>query len=278
MSLINNIRNMATAEKKETMDDTRKKLREIYSFTAEKEETVQKTETKEVTGENGKKETLSITKDVTEAVPYRIILKQPNRRQIEEAELEYSVEMSNCIRKGILTKAMLAKKYSDTGGLLSEEDAQELSGLYLKFGEKSGEFQKLSAKTKPTDTDKKRMDKMSGEIALLRKEIVDMETSYSSLFNHTADTRAQNKAIQWYILYLTFIQKGDEEESTPLFEGENFEDKLDSYYSLEEDGDELYDLVSGKIATMISFWYYSSGAASRADLEQLDADIESGEV
>ena len=34
---------MATAEKKETMDDTRKKLREIYSFTAEKEETVQKT-------------------------------------------------------------------------------------------------------------------------------------------------------------------------------------------------------------------------------------------
>lgn len=278
MSLINNIRNMATAEKKETMDDTRKKLREIYSFTAEKEETVQKTETKEVTGENGKKETLSITKDVTEAVPYRIILKQPNRRQIEEAELEYSVEMSNCIRKGILTKAMLAKKYSDTGGLLSEEDAQELSGLYLKFGEKSGEFQKLSAKTKPTDTDKKRMDKMSGEIALLRKEIVDMETSYSSLFNHTADTRAQNKAIQWYILYLTFIQKGDEEEITPLFEGENFEDKLDSYYSLEEDGDELYDLVSGKIATMISFWYYSSGAASRADLEQLDADIESGEV
>ena len=269
---------MATAEKKETMDDTRKKLREIYSFTAEKEETVQKTETKEGTGENGKKETLSITKDVTEAVPYRIILKQPNRRQIEEAELEYSVEMSNCIRKGILTKAMLAKKYSDTGGLLSEEDAQELSGLYLKFGEKSGEFQKLSAKTKPTDTDKKRMDKMSGEIALLRKEIVDMETSYSSLFNHTADTRAQNKAIQWYILYLTFIQKGDEEESTPLFEGENFEDKLDSYYSLEEDGDELYDLVSGKIATMISFWYYSSGAASRADLEQLDADIESGEV
>ena len=75
---------MATAEKKETMDDTRKKLREIYSFTAEKEETVQKTETKEVTGENGKKETLSITKDVTEAVPYRIILKQPSRRQMEE--------------------------------------------------------------------------------------------------------------------------------------------------------------------------------------------------
>ena len=105
---------MATAEKTKTMDETRKRLREIYSFTAEKEETVQQTETKEVAGKDGKKETVSITKDVVEKVPYRIILKQPNRRQIEEAELEYSVEMSNCIRKGILTKAMLAKKYSDT--------------------------------------------------------------------------------------------------------------------------------------------------------------------
>ena len=269
---------MATAEKTKTMDETRKRLREIYSFTAEKEETVQQTETKEVAGKDGKKETVSITKDVVEKVPYRIILKQPNRRQIEEAELEYSVEMSNCIRKGILTKAMLAKKYSDTGGLLTEEDAKELSSMYLKFGEKSASFQKLSAKTKPTSVDREKIDKLAGELAILRKQIVDMETSYSSLFNHTADTRAQNKAIQWYILYLTYIQKSDEEETTPLFEGESFEDKLDRFYELEEEGDELYDLVNGKVATMISFWYYSSGAASRADLEQLDADIESGEV
>ena len=269
---------MATAEKTQTMDDTRKKLREIYSFTAEKEETVKRTETKEVTGKDGEKETVSITKDVVEAVPYRVILKQPNRRQIEDAELEYSVEMSNCIRKGILTKAMLAKKYSDTGGLLTEEDAKDLSALYVKFGEKSADFQKLSAKVKSTDADKAKIDKISGEISILRKQIVDMETSYSSLFNHTADTRAQNKAIQWYILFLTHIQKSDEEDSSPLFEGDSFEDKLDSFYELEENGDELYDLVSGKIATMISFWYYSSGAATQSDLEQLDKDLESGEV
>ena len=55
-----------------------------------------------------------------------MILKEPNRRQIEEADMEYSIEMSQCVKRGILTKAMLAKKYSDSGGLLAEEDAKTI--------------------------------------------------------------------------------------------------------------------------------------------------------
>ena len=107
------------------MDDTRKKLREIYSFTFEKEEKVKRTETQSLENPETKEmEEVSVTKEVTEEVPYRVIMKQPTRRQIEDAELEFSVEMSNCIKKGILTKAMLAKKYSDTGGLMAEDDAK----------------------------------------------------------------------------------------------------------------------------------------------------------
>jgi hypothetical protein len=266
-------------EKTETMDDTRKKLREIYSFTVEKEEKVKKTETKKVKNPDTKKmEEVSITREVTEGVPYRVILKEPTRRQIEDAELEYSVEMSKCIRKGILTKAMLAKKYSDTGGLLTEVDAKHLSGLYIKFGELSSDFQKVNSRLKKEDKDRDRLAKLSGEIAKAKKEIIDIETSYSSLFNHTADTRAQNKVIQWYILNLTHIQKSDADEVEPLFEGESLEDKEDRFYELEEGDDDLYNLVSGKVATIISFWYYSAGAVTREEIEKLDQDLESGEI
>ena len=48
------------------------------------------------------------------------VINQPTRRQMEEADMEYSIEMSKCVKQGILTKAMLMNKYSDTGGLLSE--------------------------------------------------------------------------------------------------------------------------------------------------------------
>lgn len=263
-----------------TMDDTRKKMREIYSFTFEKEEKVKRTETQTVKNpETGEDEEVSITKEVNQDIPYRVIMKQPTRREIEEAELEFSVEMSNCIKKGILTKAMLAKKYSDTGGLLAEEDAKNLTKMYIRYGEISQENEKLNAKVSSlSDKEKKKMNDIAGEIALLRKDIINIETSYANLFNHTADVRAENKVIQWYILNLTNIQKEDEDESKPLFEGSSFEQKLSSYYEMEEEGDELYDIVGGKIAALYSFWYYSSGAVIRADFEKLDRDIEEGAV
>ena len=240
----------AVAEKTETMDDTRKKLREIYSFTFEKEEKVKRTETQSLENPETKEmEEVSVTKEVTEEVPYRVIMKQPTRRQIEDAELEFSVEMSNCIKKGILTKAMLAKKYSDTGGLMAEDDAKELTKMYVRYGELSQESEKIQIKNNQSEKD-----------------------------NHTADVRAENRVIQWYILYLTFIQKEDDDKMIPLFEGNSFEQKLDRYYELEEDGDVIYDLIGGKVAALYSFWYYSSGAVSRADFEKLDSDIEEGKV
>ena len=51
-----------------TINDTRKKLREIYSFTFEKEEKVKKTETSKVKNqETGEEEEVSVTKEVVEA-------------------------------------------------------------------------------------------------------------------------------------------------------------------------------------------------------------------
>ena len=262
-----------------TMNDTRKKLREIYSFTFEKKEKVKQTETKKIKNEEtGEEEEVSMTKEVEEAVPYRLVMKQPTRRQIEEAELEFSVEMSKCVKRGILTKAMLAKKYSDTGGLLPEEDAKALTKMYIRYGELAQESERVRIKSKISDEDQKKLDEISAEITELRRDIVDVETSYSNLFNHTADVRAENKVIQWYILHLTYTQKNDSDDLAPLFEGNDFDQKLERYYELEEEGGEIYDIVGGKVAALYSFWYYSSGAVSTADFAKLDQDIEEGKV
>ena len=72
--------------------------------------------------------------------PFTIGIKEPTRRELEEADMEFSIEMSNCIKKGILTKAMLAKKYSDTGGLLAESDANKLVDLYAELADCEAEY------------------------------------------------------------------------------------------------------------------------------------------
>ena len=89
-------------------------FKELYAFTLDEEKEIEKSHTRKnkKTGEETK-----VTKKVKEKIPVQIKLKRPSRRELEDAELEYSVEMSRCVKKGILTKAMLYKKYSDTGGV-----------------------------------------------------------------------------------------------------------------------------------------------------------------
>ena len=65
-----------------------------------------------------------------------------------------------------------------------------------------------------------------------------METNYASLFNHTADSRAANKAVTWYLLNLSYMRRDEEEEVEPIFKGETFSDKVDEYYRLEKSGSE----------------------------------------
>ena len=261
--------------KKEEKTDS---IREIYSFTVEQTEKVKVTELEERENEDGTKEKVEITKEIDQAVPYRVILKQPNRREMEEAELEYSIEMSRCIKQGILTKAMLSKKYSDSGGLMAEEDAKDLSRLYMKFAELTNDLTRLTTKPSKTKREEEKISEQSGKLGEVRKQIVDMETSYASLFNHTADSRAANKAVTWYLLNLAYMRRDENEEMEPIFKGETFQDKVDEYYRLEESGSELYHLISSKIATYISYWYYSAGAVTEKDFKQLQEDIEKGGV
>ena len=133
-----------TKTKKEEDQSSLDKI--IYSFTVEKKETVKETEEQTQEGKDGKKETVSITKEVEKLIPYQCIIRSPSRREMEEAELEYSIEMSKCIKRGILTKAMLAKKYSDTGGLLAEDDAKFLANKYVDYSSLTNEYQKLQLK------------------------------------------------------------------------------------------------------------------------------------
>lgn len=207
-------------------------------------------------------------------VPYTFVIKQPTRRQMEEADMEYSIEMSRCVKDGILTKAMLLNKYSDTGGIMSEAEAKALAEMYGRLGELQTEFTswKMSDKSQLSEKQKETIE----EMAELRRNIAKTETNFSALLNHTSDSKAQTKVISWYLLSLTNLEdeNGDLE---PYFKGETFEDKREHLYKLEEDEDPLLDLVYDKLTAFISFWYFSV-SATREDFENLEKDIEEGNL
>lgn len=210
----------------------------------------------------------------TTKLEHTFVIKQPTRRQMEEADMEYSIEMSKCVKQGVLTKAMLMNKYSDTGGMLSESDAKTLKEMYGRLGEMQTEFTNLNMRSQSKSNSAKAKE-VSEEMGDLRRSIATAETSFSALLNHTADSRAQNKVIAWYMLHLSCIEKGG--ELVEYFTGDSFEAKKDSLYILEEEEDELLSIVYDKLTAFISFWYFSS-ASSFEDFEDLAKDIEEGKL
>jgi hypothetical protein len=250
--------------------------KEIYSFSTEVKQTKEISETKtEVNKETGKSEKFTVSKTVEVPTRYRIIIKQPNRRQMEEADMEYSIEMSRCIKKGILTKAMLSKKYSDLGGMMTEDDALELNKHYARVGELQTDYQRLQSKENKSADDLSLIRQVLVDLTETRTSIVNLETAYSSLFNHTADTKAQNKVIMWYVVNLTYFKEEESEEAPKaLFEGVSADEKLEQYYVFDEQGkSEIFNNIKNKLTTFVSYWFFSS-STDKTEFDNLNEDVE----
>lgn len=242
-------------------------MKELFSYIVKVTKEIEKTESKE---ENGQK--ITVTQKVKEEVPVKIIIKQPSRKNLEDAELQFSVELSSCIKKGILTKGMLTKKYSDTGGMLSEEDAKELITLYNKITQYQNELLLLTSKS---DYDKQVEAEIINKITTTRMRMVQVESLYRTLFDNTADNIAQNNVIRWFCVHMAHTQVMPEGNIEPMFKGSTTEQKLESLHLMDENEDEVYNKAYRKLATFMSFWFFSKNA-KREDFEKLENDIETG--
>jgi hypothetical protein len=222
-------------------------------------------------------EETTVTKKVKEKIPVVIKLKRPSRRELEDAELEYSVEMSRCVKKGILTKAMLYKKYSDTGGVFSEDSAKDYGELYKEVLDLQNDYIRLDSIEKKNDDQTKKLEKIKKDLASTKRKIIDVESSMQSLFDHTADSKAQNRLLLWYTLMLTNIQREEDSEPKNYFEGQDFEAKLDDYYKKEDENSPLYNEIIKKVSTILAFWFFNQ-ASTPKEFNKLIKDLEKGEV
>ena len=249
-------------------------LKLLYQFTVDEIKEVEK----ESSRKNKKAGEVTITKKkVKEKVPLEVKIKKPSRRELEDAELQYTIEMSKCIKQGILTKAMLAKKYSDTGGAFTEEGEKEYGKLYKQILEFQNEYIKLDSATKLDAKQKKRLEFLKEEIARVKRELVEVETNLQGLFEHTADVKAQNKLLLWYGLHLTYIQKEEDEEPIQYFKGSDYDEKLEDYYDKEEENSDVYQQVIKQVSTTLAFWFYNQ-ASSQKEFEEIMDKVDKGEL
>jgi hypothetical protein len=98
-----------------------------------------------------------------------------------------------------------------------------------------------------------------------------------SLFNHTADNKAQNRLLLWYTLMLTNIKLDPDAEFTAYFKGDDFDKKIEDYYEKEDESSAFYADVVKKVTTILAFWFFNQ-ASTPDEFNQLIEDVEKGEV
>ena len=134
--------------------------------------------------------------------------------------------MSRVYKTGDFDKGYACiRKYSDTGGVWSEDDAKDYGRLYKEILNIQNEYARFETIEKKTEKQKEKLEKLKKGLAETRRKIVEAESSMQSLFDHTADIKAQNSLLLWYTLMLTHIQKEDLDEPVPYFNGLDFDQK-----------------------------------------------------
>lgn len=221
---------------------------------------------------NEKGEEVKVTSKTKTTVPVKLAIKKPTRSLFDEAELFYGVRLSEGIKAGLLTRALLAKRFNNDGGVLSEEEQKEYNDLYNKFFNLQTDFQKLSLKQESlrTDEEKAELSKVIEEMTEAREMIQKYEMAQANLFEQTAENRARNKTIMWWVLQLSLIES-ENKELKELFGEGSYEDKLKKYDDIEESELGLEKIALQKLLYLISFWYIGRAATQEEFSKLLDA-------
>lgn len=191
-----------------------------------------------------KGESIIIKRKVDKTEDVEIRLKRPSRRLFDDCNLFYSVKVSEGVKAGLLTRAMINKRYKNDGGGLSEKEQKDFNEIYGALLLKEKEFQivQLNLQDDEEITDKARQGKLQelvDEMEVLKSDLEKYQVRAEDLYEHTSESRAARLTNMWWLLFLTYIkfkneEKGGIDDYMPLFAGKDFDDKCESYEIVEE--------------------------------------------
>lgn len=240
-------------------------MQTIYEFF------IHKKVTREVTEETPQGK---LVKEVKQEEPVKIIFKRPNRLEVEEADMVYAVEYGKCVRAGILTRPLIEKLYDekDKSGILSDDFSGKYMGLLQDFFTVQNSYTKLQLKDDKTDEDQEKMSSLAAQFGNIRSQLEGLESTRNSLFEHTAENKAQKKTIVWLTLHLTYAEE-EGRPAVPFFKGKTLEEKLEEYEKLMDLDDKFTFDVIDKMSFFVSLWYLGK-ASSKEDFAQIEKNLQ----
>lgn len=253
-------------------------MKSLYSFN------ISRTLKKEVpyVKKNKNNENVESTKVVTSKIENKVIFAKPSFADIEEAEFFYGQKYNEFINSGFLTKAMLNKKIGDIGGSSSKLSDEIINKAFLDHIESAKIIEFYDEKSDLNDEQKEKLQEAKLKFFESQKIISEFESIHRSQYSQTAEAKAEQKIIEWFLLNFSFYEEkiGENTERFPLFVGDTYDEKREHYLQLCEDEDTIEDvnLLKNKsifdnsfntLVKVVNIWYNKLGS----NQEEIDQKI-----
>jgi len=239
----------------------------MYEFSVPKTETIKKVvETTDDKGE--KKET---TTEEVKKFKIEFAIKKPTRRVYDDANLYYAVKISEGVKAGMMTRALLEKRYENDGGELSESESDEIATLTYRLYQCQGELEKVTLNLDkiPEEDKNKKTESVIEEITRIRTELIRFENLRNSFYEQTAEARAQRLSAIWWVVQLSHMKEDKDANYVNLFLGDTYEEKLSHFDQMDEGDDVFWSANTARLAYLVSAW--NSGQASvKEEFEEID--------
>jgi hypothetical protein len=196
-----------------------------------------------------------------------VYIKKPSHREIDEMDLFYSIQISELQAQGISTNTMILNSYHDSGGLDSKKDVEAMKKLLQELNIKRNRFLKENAENIENP-------ELLNEIKDISSQVEDYQSRLNSIFERSAESIAERRVVQW--CSLNFLFQKDEETFKPIFSGKNYKDKLENYYNILDDEEDVYEYeknVFSKGSILISTWLKKQ-AENEEDFKLLESIID----
>lgn len=204
---------------------------------------------------------------------FEIQLRSPTRSQLNDADMFYSIRLSKYIRDGLLTSEQIQKRQIDVGGTFTEEQQRQYTKFQVLLAEKRELLMRIMAKAPDQLAEEERERKriLSEDIGILIGQIQEYEFVRNTIFEHSANAKARNDVLLWWILNLTQfaeIVEGKEAEFKPMFTGEDFDSKKMSLEQMQDDESELLTSSFDELTRTVTIWYWM-GVTDKTELSKL---------
>jgi hypothetical protein len=188
--------------------------------------------------------------------------KKPSRAEREDAEMEYAACVNKCLERGLMPQALLIKQYANAGGTMNDSEKGEFNVIRNQLLTKEGELAKALI-----GTDLALREQLTAELLDIREQYVRFQQSQETFFSNTAEAKARNKLIEWYVINMAYHRSDETKPWEVFFIGDKIEDKLIYLDKLEENEDALYLKSKDQLAFVAALYVSMGGNLKKEDID-----------